>query len=87
MDMKIEIEEVSQEEYRIYNVVIERLAKVIPELDIAIASCKVLEDHGWDTDVYRLRDAMCGIASVFAEKVAGVKFLKPEKGETKGETK
>lgn len=34
-----------------------------------------------------LQDAMVDIATVFAEKVAGVKFLKPEKGETKGETK
>lgn len=87
MDKKIEIEKVSQEEYRLYNLLIEQLAKVIPKLDDAIASCKVLADHGWNTNDYKLQDAMCAIASVFAETVAGVKFIKPEKDETKGEVK
>ena len=86
MDRKIEIEEVSQEEYELYNLVIERLAKVIPELDIAITHSQDLEcRHGFDMDAFKLQDAMCDIASVFAKKVAGVKFIKPEKGETKGE--
>jgi hypothetical protein len=79
MSDKIKVELVDREDYRIYNLVIERLAQVIPELGYAIKNCKDLEDHGFDMDYFKLQDAMVEIASVFAGTVAGLKYIKPSK--------
>lgn len=81
MSDKIEVEYIDREDYRIYNLVIERLAKVIPELEYAIKNCKDLEDHGFDIDEFKLQDAMVEIATVFAGMVAGLKYIKPSKDE------
>ena len=42
MSEKAEIEYVDKGEYRIYNLAIERLAKVVTELGYAIGDCKNL---------------------------------------------
>lgn len=81
MSDKIEVEYIDREDYRIYNLVIERLAKVIPELEHVIKNCKDLEDHGFDMDEFKLQDAMIEIATVFAEAVAGLKYFKPKGSE------
>ena len=83
MSEKVEIEYVDTKDYRIYNVAIEWLAKVIQELGYAIGNCKDLEDHGFDMNVYKLQDAMVDIATVFADAVAGLKYIKPKKSEVK----
>ena len=66
MSEKAEIEYVDKEEYRIYNLAIEHLAKVITELGSAIGNCNDLEDLGYDMNAYKLEDAMVDIATVFA---------------------
>lgn len=78
MSEKVEIEYVDKEDYRIYNVTIERLAKVITELGYAISNCNDLEESGFDMNVYKLQDAMVDIATVFADAVTGLKYIKPE---------
>ena len=78
MSEKAEIEYVDKEEYRIYNLAIERLAKVITELGYAIENCKELEDRGYDMDAYKLEESMVDIATVFAGAVAGLKYIKPK---------
>lgn len=83
MSGKVEIEYVEKGDYRIYNLAIERLAQVIPELGYAIANCKDLEDRGFDMDVFKLEGAMVEIATVFAEMVTGVKYIKPKESEVK----
>ena len=52
---------VSPGDYHLYNLVIERLSKVIPELRYAIANCKDLEENGFDMDFFRLQEAMIDI--------------------------
>ena len=83
MSEKAEIEYVDKEEYRIYNLAIEHLAKVITELGRAIGNCNDLEDRGYDLDAYKLEDAMVKIATVFAGAVAGLKYIKPNESEVK----
>lgn len=78
MSEKVEIEYVDKEDYRIYNVAIERLAKVITELGHAIANCNDLEESGFDMNAYKLQDAMVDIATVFADAVAGINYIQPE---------
>ena len=74
----VEIERVDKEDYRIYNLVIERLAKVITEFGFAIANCKDLEGHGFEMDYYKMQDAMTDIATVFSDAVQGLKHIKPK---------
>ena len=83
MSEKAEIEYVDKEEYHIYNLAIERMAKVITELGCAIGNCNDLEDRGYDMDAYKLQDAMVDIATVFAGAVAGLKYIKPKESEVK----
>ena len=83
MSEKAEIEYVNKEEYRIYNLAIERLAKVTTELGFAIGNCNDLEDLGYDMNAYKLQDAMVDIATVFAGAVAGLKYIKPNESEAK----
>ena len=83
MSEKAEIEYVNKEEYRIYNLAIERLAKVTTELGLAIGNCNDLEDLGYDMNAYKLQDAMVDIATVFAGAVAGLKYIKPNESEAK----
>ena len=83
MSEKAEIEYVDKEEYRIYNLAIEHLAKVITELGSAIGNCNDLEDLGYDMDAYKLEEAMVDIATVFAGAVAGLKYIKPKESEVK----
>ena len=83
MSEKAEIEYVDKGEYRIYNLAIERLAKVITELGYAIENCKNLEDRGYDMNAYKLEEAMVDIATVFAGAVAGLKYIKPKESEVR----
>ena len=83
MSEKVEIEYVDKKEYRIYNLAIEDLAKVITELGRAIGNCNDLEDRGYDLDAYKLEEAMVDIATVFAGAVAGLKYIKPNESEVK----
>ena len=83
MSEKAEIEYVDKGEYRIYNLAIEYLAKVITELGYAIGNCNDLEDRGYDLDAYKLEDAMVEIATVFAGAVAGLKYIKPNESEVR----
>ena len=83
MSEKAEIEYVDKGEYRIYNLAIERLAKVITELGCAIGDCKDLEERGYDLDAYKLEEAMVEIATVFAGAVAGLKYIKPKESEVR----
>ena len=83
MGEKIEVEVVDKEDYRLYNLAMERMAQAIPVLRLAIANLKDLENHGFDMDVFILQDAMVEIATVFAGIVAGLKYIKPSKEETK----
>lgn len=85
MSDKIKVEYVDREDYRLYNLAIERLAQAIPVLGLAIANCKDLEDHGFDMDVFKLQDAMVEIATVFAGAVAGLKYVKPSNEEVRDE--
>ena len=78
MSEKAEIEYVGKEEYRIYNLAIERMAKIITELGYAIGNCNDLEDRGYDMNAYKLEDAMVNIATVFAGAVGGLKYIKPK---------
>ena len=81
MSEKAEIEYVDRGEYRIYNLAIEHLAKVITELGRAIGNCHDLEDLGYDMNAYKLEEAMVDIATVFAGAVAGLKYIKPKESE------
>ena len=83
MSEKIEIDYVNKEEYRIYNLAIEQLAKIITELGYAIGNCNDLEDLGYDLNAYKLEEAMVEIATVFAGAVAGLKYIKPKESEVK----
>ena len=83
MSEKAEIQYVGKGEYRIYNLAIEHLAKVITELGYAIGDCKNLEDLGYDLNAYKLEEAMVEIATVFAGAVAGLKYIKPNESEVK----
>ena len=83
MSENVEIEYVDKEEYRIYNLAIEQLAKVITELGYAIGNCNDLEDLGYDMNAYKLEEAMVDIATVFAGAVAGLKYIKPKESEVK----
>ena len=83
MSAKVEIEYVDKEEYRIYNLAIEQLAKIITELGYAIGNCNDLEDLGYDLNAYKLQDAMVDIATVFAGAVAGLKYIKLKESEAK----
>ena len=83
MSENVEIEYVDKEEYRIYNLAIEHLAKVITELGCAIGNCNELEDRGYDLDAYKLEEAMVEIATVFAGAVAGLKYIKPNESEVR----
>ena len=83
MSEKVEIEYVDKEEYRIYNLAIEYLAKVITELGYAIGNCNDLEELGYDLDAYKLEKAMVDIATVFAGAVAGLKYIKPNESEVR----
>ena len=83
MSEKAEIEYVDKEEYHIYNLAIERMAKVITELGCAIGNCNDLEDLGYDLNAYKLQDAMVDIATVFAGAVAGLKYIKLKESEVK----
>ena len=83
MSEKAEIEYVDKGEYRIYNLAIERLAKVITELGYAIENCRNLEDRGYDMNAYKLEEAMVDIATVFAGAVAGLKYIKPKESEVR----
>ena len=74
---------VSPRDYHLYNLVIERLSKVIPELRYAIANCKDLEENGFDMDFFRLQEAMIDISASFAEIVAGQKYIKPSESDVK----
>ena len=78
MGAKVEIEYIEKEDYRLYKLVIERLAKIIPELGYAIANCKDLEANEFEMSSFRLQDAMTDIATVFAEIVQGLKCIKPK---------
>ena len=75
---ELKIETVSAEEYRLYNLVIERLTKVIEELTFAISNCKDLEGDGWDMNLFMLQDGLVDIARVYAETVNGLKYIKPK---------
>ena len=87
MSEKAEIEYVDKEEYRIYNLAIERMAKIVTELGFAIGNCNDLEDLGYDMNAYKLEEAMVDIATVFAGAVAGLKYIKPNESEVRdGET-
>ena len=87
MSEKVEIEYVNNAEYRIYNLAIEQLAKIVTELGFAIGNCNDLEDRGYDMNTYKLQDAMVDIATVFAGAVAGLKYIKPKESEVRdGET-
>ena len=77
------VEIVSLKDYHLYNLVIERLAKVIPELRLAIANCEELENNGFDMEFFRLQDAMIEISAAFAEIVSGQKYIKPSENEVK----
>ena len=83
MSAKVEIEYVDKGEYRIYNLAIEYLAKVITELGYAIGNCNDLEDLGYDMNAYKLEEAMVNIATVFAGAVAGLKYIKPKESEVR----
>ena len=83
MSEKAEIEYVDKGEYRIYNLAIEDLAKVITELGCAIENCNDLEDRGYDLNAYKLEEAMVEIATVFAGAVAGLKYIKPKESEVR----
>ena len=83
MSEKAEIEYVDKGEYRIYNLAIEDLAKVITELGYAIGNCNDLENLGYDMNAYKLEEAMVDIATVFAGVVAGLKYIKPKESEVK----
>lgn len=83
MKDKNNVEIVSPIEYHLYNLVIERLSKVLPELRYAIKNCKYLEGNGFEMNSYMLQDAMTEIASVFAEAVAGKKYIKPSESGVK----
>ena len=83
MSEKAEIEYVDKGEYRIYNLAIEYLAKVITELGYAIGNCNDLEDLGYDMNAYKLEEAMVNIATVFAGAVAGLKYIKPKESEVR----
>lgn len=83
MEDKNNVEIVSPRDYHLYNLVIERLAKVIPELRCAIANCEKLEDNGFDMELFLLQGAMIDISAAFAEIVAGQKYVKPSESETK----
>ena len=83
MSEKAEIEYVDKREYRIYNLAIERLAKVITELGCAIGDCMNLEERGYDMTADKLEEAMVDIATVFAGAVAGLKYIKPKENEVK----
>ena len=76
--VKSEIEYVDKEDYRIYNLAIERLAKVITELCFAIENCKDLEDHGFEINYFKLQDAITYISTVLADTVMGLKYIKPK---------
>ena len=83
MSEKAEIEYVDKGEYRIYNLAIEYLAKVITELGYAIGNCNDLENLGYDMNAYKLEEAMVDIATVFAGAVAGLKYIKPKESEVR----
>lgn len=83
MSEKVEIEYVDKEEYRIYNLAIERMAKIVTELGVAIGNCNDLENLGYDMNAYKLEEAMVDIATVFAGDVAGLKYIKPKESEVK----
>ena len=83
MSEKVEIEYVNNAEYRIYNLAIEQLAKIVTELGFAIGNCNDLEDRGYDMNTYKLQDAMVDIATVFAGAVAGLKYIKLKESEVK----
>ena len=83
MSEKAEIEYVDKGEYRIYNLAIEYLAKVITELGYAIGNCNDLENLGYDMNAYKLEEAMVDIATVFAGAVAGLKYIKPNESEVR----
>ena len=83
MSEKAEIKYVDKGEYRIYNLAIEDLAKVITELGSAIENCNYLEERGYDLDAYKLEEAMVEIATVFAGAVAGLKYIKPNESEVR----
>ena len=85
MSEKAEIEYVDKGEYRIYNLAIEHLAKVITELGCAIGNCNDLENLGYDMNAYKLEEAMVDIATVFAGAVAGLKYIKPKESEVRDE--
>ena len=85
MEDKNNVEIVSLRDYHLYNLVIERLAKVIPELRCAIANCEELENNGFDMEFFRLQNAMIEISAAFAEIVAGQKYVKPSESELKNE--
>jgi hypothetical protein len=83
MSDEIEVEYVDHEDYRIFNLAIERLAQIIPALGFAIANFKDLEDQGFYMDVFKLEDAMVEIATVFAGSVARLKYIKPRNEEVR----
>ena len=83
MSEKAEIEYVDKGEYRIYNLAIERMSKIITELGYAIGNCNDLEDRGYDMNAYKLEEAMVDIATVFAGAVAGLKYIKPNESEVR----
>ena len=83
MSEKAEIEYVDKGEYRIYNLAIEYLAKVITELGYAIGNCNDLENLGYDMNAYKLEEAMVDIATLFAGAVAGLKYIKPNESEVR----
>jgi hypothetical protein len=76
---KIKVEFVGRENYRLYNLVIEQLSKVIKELGYVVLNFKDLEDNGFEMDTYKLQDAMTDIAMVFAGTVDGLRYIKPSK--------
>ena len=77
------VEIVSPKDYHLYNLVIERLSKVIPELRLVIANCEELEKNGFDMEFFRLQNAMIEISAAFAEIVSGQKYIKPSESEVK----
>ena len=83
MEDKNNVEIVSPKDYHLYNLVIERLSKVIPELRLVIANCEELENNGFDMEFFRLQNAMIEISAAFAEIVAGQKYIKPSESEVK----
>ena len=82
MEDKNNVEIVSHRDYHLYNLVIERLAKVIPELRCAIANCEELEENGFDMEFFRLQKAMIEISAAFAEIVSGQKYIKTSESES-----